>query len=381
MGNFYLISKSFDPGAASTIHALSIVRGLDEHGLKATWVFIFPNSHSDKFDGSFKNITIKYLWKDSISQNKLLRQIYKHISYARFFYSLKEGDSVLLFGSKIYLKKLSNRKDITVFQELTEHPAVGKMSRLPFYSYKNYFKWAQKIDGVFVMTNALRQSFIAYGIKEDKVHVINMVVDNKRFDDVNTQKEGKPYIGYCGNASNTKDGVDDLIRAFAIISYKFHDIRLRIIGPKPQLGSINDKLVKELNIVDRVDFIGSVPPSAIPQLLVNAQIVALARPSSLQNKYGFPSKLGEYLLSGNPVCVTAVGDIPLFLTHKVSALLSPCGDYKAFARNLEWCLDNFSEAKQIGQRGRAVALQNFNYLIETKKMINIICSNEDGQTN
>lgn len=378
MNTFYIISKTYDPGAASTNHALSFIHGFDAMGIKAKWVFIFPNEKCSKVDFEFKNITVIYLWSDRCCHNKYLRQVYKHYSYGKFFYNtLKKGDTVLLLGSKVYLRKLSKRTDIRIFHELTEHPAVGKMSRLPIFTPNMYMQWVKNVDGLFVITNALKQYFVSQGVEEKRVHVINMVVDENRFSGLQKQHVDIPYIAYCGNASNTKDGVDDLIRAFAIVSTKHDNIRLRIIGPKPAEGSINDNLVKDLNIADRVDFIGCVPPAAMPQLLVDAQIVALARPASLQNKYGFPTKMGEYLLSGNPVCVTAVGDIPLFLTHQLTAMISPCGNYKAFAKNLEWCLENPEEARQMGLRGREVALRNFNYLTETRKIADIVFRNDN----
>lgn len=373
MSTFYIVSKSYDPGSASTNHALSFIRGFDALGVKAKWIFIFPNVKCSKVDVEFENISVEYLWSDRCCHNKYLRQIYKHYSYGVFFYrTIKKGDTVLLLGANVYLRKLSNRKDIRVFHELTEHPDVGKMSRLPIFTTKMYLKWVKKVDGLFVITNALKDYFVAQGVEGKLVHVINMVVDDERFKGGEKTKVDYPYIAYCGNASNTKDGVDDLIRAFAIVSKQIDNVRLRIIGPKPVKGSVNDLLVKELDIVDRVDFFGCVSPSEMPQLLVNAQIVALARPDSLQNTYGFPTKMGEYLLSGNPVCVTAVGDIPLFLAHQQTAMLSACGDYEAFATNLIWCLEHIEEARQIGLRGREVARHNFNYLTESQKILDVI---------
>lgn len=373
MSSYYILSKSYDPGSAATNHALSLIRGFDACGLIAKWVIIFPDAKGSKVDINFKNITVEYLWSDKNCHKKYLRQIYKHYSYGKFFYkTLQKGDTVLLLGAKVYLRKLSSRKDIKVFHELTEHPEIGKMSRLPIFTTKMYIKWVKQIDGLFVISNALKNYFINQGVDETKVHVVNMVVDCERFNNIEKTSGKLSYIAYCGNASNTKDGVDDLIRAFAIVAKKYNSIRLRIIGPKPSQGSINDNLVKNLNIVDKVDFIGSVPPSSVPKLLVGAQIVALARPSSLQNKYGFPTKLGEYLLSGNPVCVTAVGDIPLFLTHQETALISPCDDYQAFAKNIIWCIEHPYEAKVIGEKGREIALKNFNYLTESKKIIDVI---------
>lgn len=61
------------------------------------------------------------------------------------------------------------------------------------------------------------------------VHVINMVVDANRFHGLKKDATVEPYIAYCGNASNSKDGVDNLIRAFAIVAKKYSNIKLYII--------------------------------------------------------------------------------------------------------------------------------------------------------
>ena len=166
--------------------------------------------------------------------------------------------------------------------------------------------------------------------------------------------------------------MDLLLKAFALIAKKCPEYKLYIIGKAPSNDSENYKLAEDLGIIDQVVFTGVVQASDIPQLLTNAEILALARPNSVQNTYGFPTKLGEYLLTGNPVVITRVGDIPLFLKDRESALMSECGDYISFADNLLWAIRNPKEAKLIGMRGKAVAQENFNYLIESKKIIDFI---------
>ena len=50
--------------------------------------------------------------------------------------------------------------------------------------------------------------------------------------------------------------------------------------------------------------------------------MALARPTNKQAEGGFPTKLGEYLATGNTVVVTNVGEIGEFLHDKVNAFVS-----------------------------------------------------------
>ena len=86
----------------------------------------------------------------------------------------------------------------------------------------------------------------------------------------------------------------------------------------------------------------------------------------------FPSKLGEYLLTENPVVVTKVGDIPLFLKDGESALLAEERNASEFSSKLIWALEHPEEAARIGKAGALVALRQFNYLTETKKIIDVI---------
>ena len=155
------------------------------------------------------------------------------------------------------------------------------------------------------------------GIKN--ITVINMFVDSKRFENVRADAKEK-YIAYCGTISPFKDGVDCLIKAFANFASKHADYQLKIIGrfesadaEKTLIG-----LVESLNIAKSVEFTGMVKPNEMPQLLCGAKMLALARPDNEQARYGFPTKLGEYLATGKPVVVTRVGEIGDFLEDMVN---------------------------------------------------------------
>ena len=161
---------------------------------------------------------------------------------------------------------------------------------------------------------------------------------------------------------------------------KHDDVRLYIIGATP---SVNDeagnlKLIETLGIKDKVVFTGLVDANQMPQILKDATVLALDRPDSLQAQNGFPTKLGEYLMTENPVVVTKVGDIPLFLKDGYSALLAEQRNSVDFASKLCWVLEHPLEAAVIGRRGKEVALAEFNYLTESKKIIDFIYGKDNN---
>lgn len=371
MGKFYILCNGYAPNQAYTNHNLSFIKGFSELGVNAELVFIMPDSLASKMNQKFQGISVRYLWNKHFAKYRLLRNLFMLISYGRFYFSLKTGDTVLCLGCSEYLYLLTRRKGVRVFHERTEHPAAYYISKLKFFR-DHYLESCARATGVLPISKALADFYIENGVDSDKIRIINMVVDETRFNNITKQEVTDKYIAYCGNASNKKDGVDVLIRSFAQVVKQYPNYKLYIIGKAPSNESDNYNLVNELGLKENVVFTGVVPAEEMPQLLTNAEMLALARPQSIQNTYGFPTKLGEYLLTGNPVVITRVGDIPLFLKDKESALMSECGDVDAFAANIKWVIEHPAESIIIGEKGKKVAQESFNYIKESKKMLDFI---------
>jgi glycosyltransferase involved in cell wall biosynthesis len=232
----------------------------------------------------------------------------------------------------------------------------------------------KQLNGLFVISTSLKKYFVDKGVADEKITIINMIVDHNRFVGLQKNFTKERYIAYCGTASNNKDGVDELIKAFSIVTKIHDDVKLYIIGKAPTLEDEagNLQLIDRLGIKDKVVFTGVVNASQMPQLLKDAAVLALDRPDSLQAQNGFPTKLGEYLLTENPVVVTKVGDIPLFLKDGESALLAEQRNPEEFASKLCWALEHPKEASVIGRKGKEVAMCDFNYFAESSKIIDFI---------
>ena len=132
------------------------------------------------------------------------------------------------------------------------------------------------------------------------------------------------------------------------------------------------QLVQQLNIEGRVVFTGKVPYERIPQLLVDAEMLALARPDNLQARYGFPTKLGEYLATGNPVVVTAVGDIPRFIEDGKNGFLAAPDDIIGFAEKMLWVAEHPQEATTAGNNGRLLCQKEFSYKAQSQVLFDVI---------
>lgn len=370
--DLYIVIPSYAPNTATMNRIMAFIRGFSEQGLKTHVSFLVSDSYESKFQDIIPNVDFSYMWEGLAIRNRILLQFQLELNSRKYVAGLPKNATIFLpWPSTRLMSLLVKRKDLRVYYEETELPELYKMK---LFNLKDYFASIQKLKGLFVISSSLKEYFLGHNVTPQKIQIINMIVDTSRFDGILKINASERYIAYCGTVTNNKDGVDTLIKAFAIVHKKHPDVKLYVIGniPHAKEESMIFQLVNSLGLLDAVCFTGIIPYDGMPQILKNAEVLALARPDNIQAKFGFPTKLGEYLLTGNPVVLTSVGDIPLFLKDGESALLSKPNDIQAFAEKLNWTLENREKALKIGEKGKAMADEYFNYKKESKKIIDFI---------
>lgn len=240
-----------------------------------------------------------------------------------------------------------------------------------------FLKAVKKIDLFAVMTETLIGHYSKMAKPDAKFMLLPMTVDLFRFDKVATDDISYqcPYIAFTGTMNNHKDGVDVLIRSFAKVANKYPSYHLYLAGFWHSDVPIQEQLIDELGLMERIHYLGTLNREQIPPFVCNASVLALSRPDSHQARGGFPTKLGEYLATGNPVCVTKVGEIPNYLQDGVSAFMANPGDVDSFADALDRALQDTENAERVGMNGRKVAEEFFDAALQAKKLSDFLKDN------
>lgn len=284
---------------------------------------------------------------------------------------------------RLYLKYFGRFKGKTLI-ELNEFNDIYKLEsqgnflqrRVAVRDDKVFQKAVGKIDLFAVMTNTLLAYYQKMAKPDAKFMLLPMTVDLSRFENVtNEVNYQRPYIAFTGAMANHKDGVDVLIQAFDKISKNHPEYHLYLAGPWHYDVAGQDEMIKKLNQEDRIHRLGVLQRDAIPAFVCNASLLVISRPDSHQAQGGFPTKLGEYLATGNPVCVTRVGEIPDYLEDNVSAFMANPGDVDSFADAMERALTDNENAKHIGANGRQVAEKHFSAEVQSKRLAEFLQEN------
>ena len=382
--NIVFISPGQYPngGAASNRH-MDYAKGLVELGNQVSFILINPQKdkafHSLSGKVKFLNINSLVNNKKEFIINKFKNKYTKECvkSLKKINLDKKINVVILLDTNVRNLKSLINaakKLKIKVFHERTEYPFIvekkGILGKIHNKIYELYI--LPKFDGIYVISKALKKYINIVTKNNCPVKIINMMVDPSRFNEIASKnKDENPYIAYCGTMDGDKDGVGILIMAFGKAKELYptlSNVNLKLIGDVSNIKLFNKlkQTAKESNCLDSIIFTGKVKRDEIPTLLSNAKTLALARPSNKQAEGGFPTKLGEYLATGNPVIITRVGEIQNFLIDKENAFISKPNDVYNFAEKIGEVFNEYPKAEKVGQNGRMLINTVFNYKVQAK---------------
>ncbi len=381
--NITIVSTGQFPDThASAIRQSILVKGLSEQGHKITFLILTSQHWCGKksinhFDINFEVLNLYQ------GYNKFLKKYYSLVSIFNARKILKQQvkqnklDALVIFTIEIvpifFLLKLAHSLNVKVFHERTELPyALVGSSRKNQLLLNIYLKKLLPLfDGVFVISDKLNTYIQQFNPATQKLLT---VVDLSFFKTEKPSAYPFKYIGYCGTISGNKDGVPILIEAFAKITNRFPELKLVLVGNNSNKAAIKETLdaIKRLSLTDKVIFTGLVDRNMMPVILCNAEILVVSKPDNEQNAGNFPIKIGEYLATGKPLVATNVGEIPKFLKDGENAFLAIPGSSESFAQKMEEALSNHDKAFAIGQNGKKIAKDFFDYKIQASVMADFI---------
>lgn len=160
-------------------------------------------------------------------------------------------------------------------------------------------------------------------------------------------------VAYMGTFGFWK-GLETLARAVALAP----SLRLRLVGGgKPEEEQALRSLVGELGLTDRVEFLGRLPQTELPEALSEAACAVHPLPGghAISSRFTSPLKLFEYLALGVPVVASDVPSVREVLADGVNARLVAPDDPAALAQALQEAASDRVLARRLSEAGLEVA--------------------------
>jgi glycosyltransferase involved in cell wall biosynthesis len=391
-----ITSMNFPNGGAGATYLNLFCRGLKLSDCNIRVLLLKGHAFGNfTYYGPRNNITeegipFTYLGFKQRPVNKFLKICDELISLCRltvFMFSLivkRKKIKLLLYNSDLFynipIHAMSKVFGIELIKFVAEYIDKSEFGRSIFGWFKRAgyflnFKYLNRLsEKLIVFSIYLKDEYIRMGYDENNIIVQPNLTDFDFWESGNGLV--KYTLGYSG-APYLKDGLSDLFRAIKILKNKNVFVSLLIIGD----ATFGDSLIpmlkgecEKLGISENVFFTGLVESSQVKQHINECKILTITRPSTVQTKAGFPTKLGEYFATKKPVLATNFGDMDKYFTDGIDIMMAECENPESIAQKISWMLQKCNELSIISKKGWDKARQLLEYKSSVTRIVELLNS-------
>jgi len=230
------------------------------------------------------------------------------------------------------------------------YPCIGFVRRTPTFPRLRL----RTISDIVAAQNAHKefQAFVVasrymveqaatHGFDRERIHLAPLYADTES--ESSSAKRHPDRLLFVGGVLRSK-GLDVLLNAFRHTTL---EAQLDIVGTGPWMPAAR-KLVNELDIQNRVAFLGQKSPTELHEYYRRA--TGLVLPSRSPETFGLVGV--EAMSQGTPVIASGIGGILEWLVPEQTGIAVPPNDSKALAAAIDRLIGDPALARAMGQAGR-----------------------------
>ncbi|HEV7784346.1 MAG TPA: glycosyltransferase family 4 protein, partial [Thermoanaerobaculia bacterium] len=184
-------------------------------------------------------------------------------------------------------------------------------------------------DHVLTVSELARQTYLDAGVPAEKVHAVDLGADLELFaPGMEDEPPGEGFVFLFAGATIRRKGFDLLLQAFDRAAAAEPAARLRIAGPRGDLGHLLDGRAK-----DRIVFLGPRTQAELAAELRQADCLVLP---SRNDSYAMV--VPEALASGLPVLISEMVGAKDLVAEGRTGWIVPVEDVAALADRMTWCV-------------------------------------------
>ena len=241
------------------------------------------------------------------------------------------------------------------YELTTNNNLIYRFSRHRWYSFlRMQKKVAPLLKNILTPSNNSKKDISKeFHVKPENISVIHNAVDSNIFRPYPEIKNLPQRLITTASADVPLKGLDFSLYALADLSKEFQDIELLVIGTLRK-GGHTDRLIKKLNLNERVTFKTGVTKDEIAQEYAKSSVAIV---SSLYEGFGYP--VAEAMSCSIPLIATDVASIPEITDN--FAILIPPKDSDAIRDSVRKILLEPDLYNKVAAKGRLHIINKFNW--------------------
>ncbi|MCL4376538.1 MAG: glycosyltransferase family 4 protein [Candidatus Parvarchaeota archaeon] len=269
-------------------HSYNIVKALSEKGVIVNVILPFKEHtaiegvnfltfESELFESMYDLSTKKGMNSDS--EKSLYRDVFNEVEEyknkaaelsSKVEFDVIHANDWVTGKAAIEIKKRTGKKLVATIHSTEYDRTAGK----PWERIEKEEKaLIDNADTIVTVSRRLKEELISlYHADEKKTSVIYNAINREKFNGIKRDSNRKVVL-YVGRLSVQK-GIDNLIKAFKIVSEKNDNALLYIIGEGPELSNLINLSIN-LDLSDKVIFLGRVPDAEMEMLYSIANVFVM----------------------------------------------------------------------------------------------------------
>lgn len=216
-----------------------------------------------------------------------------------------------------------------------------------------------RADHVVTLGEAMRHEIVSRGVPAERVTVIPNAADAAFLGHLPDVRGLRSRLGVTpgdvliGSVStlNAYEGLDDLVRALAILIRRRLPARLLLVGDGPSRGPL-ERLAEHLGVGDRIAFTGRVPHAEILAYHAVIDVFAVPRTAARVCRLVAPLKPVEAMATGRAVVVSRLPALTELVRHGVTGLTVDPEHPGALAEALGGLCEDPDLRRELGRNAR-----------------------------
>lgn len=211
------------------------------------------------------------------------------------------------------------------------------------------------------------EDYRSIGLYKNRGYRWGYFPETKEYDTESLMKNKKHNVLlWCGRFLDWKHP-DDAIKVAVKLKEAGYDFQMNFIGTGKMEGVLH-QLVDELNLSDRVQFLGSMPPEQVRKHMEEAGIYLFTS----DRQEGWGAVLNESMNSGCAVVAShAIGSVHYLVKDNDNGLVYTSGDVNMLFEKVKCLLDNPEEQRRLGMSAYETLTETWNAEVAAERLIHL----------
>lgn len=384
---YFVLKNTFPVGNASTARVYNYCKGLVD--LEVECEVVLPIAFEEygaipknkDAEGIYEGIHYKYIsgspQRGKYSALRFVKDKWDYIKTLFYlFKNLQKGDVVVLYeGGCTWFRnlvKVIHMKGAKAVMELNELP-YGTNIETPergLLRKKMLSEVFPLFDGFLSISHSLYNLVSEYA-PNGKNLLVPIIVDASIANNVIPFKVNRKYIFHAGTLTDQKDGISGMLEAFAIanrqLGYQLDFISTGYLDKSRDKEKIKE-VIERNHISDYVKFVGYLSNEELRSYQAGSCLMIINKLNTLQNKYCFSTKIGEYLAFSKPIIITKIGEAIQYL-NDTNAYIAEVNDPCSISQKIVDIIYDNDKAKNIGLNGKSLVECEFSRFYQAKRVL------------